>query len=99
MLLWTPLGLWVALPQVAKTISLHPPTFVSPILLSNVANIFNSAHMGTVHVATVLLAAVGLIWSQLLEAGRRASLDPQTKWTRSWLADLLGLSRGAMRRA
>ena len=75
MLLWTPLGLWVALPQVAKTISLHPPTFVSPILLSNVANIGNQ-HLGTVHVATVLLAAVGLIWSQLLEAGRRASLDP-----------------------
>ena len=75
MLLWTPLGLWVALPQVAKTISLHPPTFVSPILLSNVANIENYPKC-TVHIATVLLAAVGLIWSQLLEAGRRASLDP-----------------------
>ena len=80
MLLWTPLGLWVALPQVAKAISLHPPMFVSPILLSNVANIGNQQskwyRLRTVHIETVLLAAVGLVWSQLLEAGRRASLDP-----------------------
>ena len=70
MLLWTPLGCWVALPQVAKTVSIHPPMFAAPIVVTNVAN------KGSVHIATVLLAGVCMLCAQLLEAGRRSSLNP-----------------------
>ena len=70
MLLWTPLGLWVAWPQVAESVSIHPPTLASPILIKHTAN------QDSIQVATVLMAAVCLMWGTLLEAGRRASLDP-----------------------
>ena len=70
MLLWTPLGLWMAWPHVAEDFSLQPPLLASPLPLKAVANSWK------VQVSTVLLGGAALLWGTLLEAGRRAQLHP-----------------------
>ena len=70
MLLWTPLGLWMAWPHVAEDFSLEPPLLASPLRLKDVSNSWK------VQVSTVLLGGAALVWGTLLEAGRRAQLHP-----------------------
>ena len=70
MLLWTPLGLWMAWPHVAEDFSLEPPLLASPLRLKDVSNSWK------IQVSTVLLGGAALVWGTLLEAGRRAQLHP-----------------------
>ena len=70
MLLWTPLGLWMAWPHVAEDFILQPPLLASPIPLKAVANSWK------VQVSTVLLGGAANLWGTLLEAGRRAQVHP-----------------------
>ena len=82
MLLWTPLGLWMAWPHVAEDFSLQPPLLASPLRLKDVAN------SSKVQVLTVLMGGAAYLWGILLEAGRRAQLHPDK--TDKQLAGRLG---------
>ena len=56
MLLWTPLGLWMAWPHVAEDFSLEPPLLASPLRLKDVSNSWK------IQVSTVLLGGAALVW-------------------------------------
>ena len=73
LLLLLPWVLSAAMPALQRLYILHPPTFSSPVSLSD------SGTGGDLHPLTALIGFVTLIWSQILEARRRQRVPEATE--------------------